>query len=194
MEDYAYILDYLPNGRPDDPSRREPVAYAIGEDQFVLFELIPKDEASLLMGDRVYIGKEQDEREKIDRVRGRIAFDDMTHNAQSEMHYVIEDIVKQNEEKFLHIYNEGGAISTRMHVLELLPGLGKKLMKAILEERKNGTFESFEDLDERVGPLHQPAKLIANRIEQEIKDPSEKYHLYVRPPANDDDRGHRRGR
>ncbi|MDX1611376.1 MAG: DUF655 domain-containing protein, partial [Candidatus Thermoplasmatota archaeon] len=177
MEEHAYILDYLPQGRPDQPSRREPVAYAIGEDQFVLFELIPKPGASLLVGDRVYIGKDQDEREKIDRVRGRIGYDEMTHNAQSEMSYVIEDIVKANEEKYLHIYNEGGAISTRMHVLELLPGLGKKLMNAILDERKKGTFSTFEELDERVGPLHQPAKLIANRIEVEIKDETQKYHL-----------------
>lgn len=189
MEEYAYILDYLPDGRPDQPSRREPVAYAIGADQFVLFELIPKAGASLLVGDRVYIGKEQDDREQIERVRGRVNFDEMTHNAQSEMHYVIEDIVKANEEKFLHIYNEGGAISTRMHVLELLPGLGKKLMKAILEERKKGDFESFADLDERVPALHQPARIIANRIETEIKDETQKYHLFVRPPARDDERG-----
>ncbi len=194
MEDYAYILDYLPSGRPDDPGKREPVAYAVGDQDFVLFELVPKAGENLLVGDRVYIGKEIDDREKIERVRGRIHYDDMTHNAQNELPYVLEELVEADEERFLHIYNEGGAISTRMHVLELLPGLGKKLMKAILDERKQGTFESFEDLDERIPALHQPAKLVAKRIELELQDEHEKYHLYARPPKDDDHGrgGHRR--
>lgn len=190
MEEHAYILDFLPNGRPDDPKRRGPLAYAIGEEHFVLFELIPKPGVSLLTGDRVYIGKETDEREHIDRVRGRISFEDMTHNAQSELPYIIEDIVKRNEEHFLHIYNEGGPISTRMHVLELLPGLGKKLMTAIVTERKKGKFASFEDLDTRVKALHQPEKLVAHRIEMEIRDPHQKYHLYVRPPSREGEGPH----
>ena len=189
MEEYAYILDYLPSGRPDDPKRRGPVAYAIGEEHFVLFELIPKETVSLLVGDKVYIGKETEQREHIERVRGRVAYGEMTHNAQSEMTYIIEKLVRDGEDRFLHIYNEGGPISTRMHVLELLPGLGKKLMTAILEERKKGPFKSFEELDERVKPLHQPDKLIAHRIEMEIREPNEKYHLYVRPPAREDEFG-----
>lgn len=188
MEDHAYILDYLPSGRPDERDRRGPVAYGVGEKDFVLFELIPKEGVNLLVGDRVYIGKDADEREKVDRVRGRVQFDEMTHNAQNELPYVLEDIVKADPERFLQVYNEGGPISTRMHSLELLPGLGKKLMKAILDERRQETFEDFEDLEERVPSLHQPSKIIAKRIEQEIRDETEKYHIYTRPPKRDDDR------
>ena len=33
-------------------------------------------------------------------------------------------------------FNNAPAISTRFHVLELLPGLGKKLMHEILDERR----------------------------------------------------------
>ena len=194
MEEYAYILDFLPSGRPDDPKARGPLAYALGAEHFVLFELVPRAGASLLVGDKVYIGKETDKRTHIDRVRRRVHYDDMTHNAQSEMTYIIEDIVRNDEEKYLHIYNEGGPISTRMHVLELLPGLGKKLMTAILDERKKGPFTSFADLDERVKPLHQPDKLVAHRIETEIKDEHQKYHLYVRPPSHEDEHhGHGHG-
>ena len=193
MEEFCYILDFLPNGRPDDPKKRGSLAYAIGESAFTLFELIPKGGVSMLVGDRVYVGREPEQRTHIDRVRGRVRYEEMTHNAQSEMHFVIEQIVKANEERFLHLYNEGGPISTRMHVLELLPGLGKKLMTAILQERKKGPFKSFQDLDERVKALHQPDKLIANRIEMEIKDPNQKYHLFVRPPARDDEYGGHHG-
>lgn len=188
MEDHAYILDYLPSGRPDERNRRGPIAYAVGAEEFVLFELIPQEGVNLLVGDRVYIGKDTDERDEIERVRGRVHYDDMTHNAQNELPYVLEDIVKSDPERFLNIYNEGGPISTRMHSLELLPGLGKKLMKAILEERRKEPFEDFEDLDERVPSLHQPEKIIAKRIEHEIMDETEKYHIYVRPPKREDDR------
>ncbi len=196
MEDHARVLDFLPQGRPDDPRRRtDPVAYAVGEKDFVLLTLAPKPDATLLVGDRVYVGKDQDKRENIDRVRGRVEHEDMTHAAQSELPYVLEDIVKDQEERFLEFYNEAGPVTTRMHMLELLPGLGKKLMWAIIEERKQGNFTSFEDMDERVSALHGPEKLIAHRIETEITDPTQKYHVFARPPKDEDEgRGRRRGR
>ena len=55
MEDYARILDYMPQGLPDDRKfKREPIAYALGEQQFKLFELVPKPDVSLAVGDKVY--------------------------------------------------------------------------------------------------------------------------------------------
>lgn len=192
MEDYARILDFLPRGRPDDPrGRTDPVAYAVGEKDFVLLELVPREDATLLVGDRVYLGNDG-EREHIDHVKGRVAHEDMTHAAQSELPYVLEDVVGDQEERFLEFFNEAGPVTTRMHMLELLPGLGKKLMWAILEERKKKTFESFEEMDERVKALHQPEKLLAHRIEAEITDPTQKYHIFARPLRQDDDRGRRR--
>ena len=37
-----------------------------------------------------------------------------------------------------------------MHMLELLPGVGKKHMWEIIEARKDKPFESFEDIKNRV--------------------------------------------
>ena len=43
LEDYVYVLDYLPKGRGDVPSyKRKPIVYGVGENQFTLLELIPK--------------------------------------------------------------------------------------------------------------------------------------------------------
>jgi putative nucleotide binding protein len=187
MEEYAHVLDFLPSGRPDERDRRGPLAYAVGEEDFVLLELVPEEGVNLLVGDRVYVGKDE-EREEIQRVRGRIDLDEMTHNAQNELSFVLEEIVESDPDRFLQVYNEGGPISTRMHSLELLPGLGKKLMKGVLDERRQETFEDFEDLEERVPSLHNPAEIIAKRIEKEIRDESEKYHIYARPPNSDDRR------
>jgi putative nucleotide binding protein len=185
VEDYAYVLDYLPRGRPDDPRRKDPVAYGVGEKNFVILELVPRPDAKLMVGDRVYLGREPDEkgRSPIDHVRGRVRFEDTTHAAQSELPFLVEKIVKAQEERFIKFFNEAGPVTTRMHMLELLPGLGKKLMWAIVEERKKGPFKGFADMDTRVKALHQPEKLIANRIASEITNPNEKYHLFVQPPA-----------
>lgn len=180
MEDYARILDYLPQGLHDQRLYRpEPLAYAIGEDQFKLFELVPKPHAALSVGDRVYIGKEPDLRQEILHVKRRVSFVDLTNAAQSELPFVISQIVKDHEERFVLFFNDAHAITTRFHMLELLPGLGKKTMWSVLEERKKGPFKSFVDLERRVPPVHHPDKLIVKRIEEELSDPGQKYHLFV---------------
>ena len=180
MEDYARLLDYLPQGLPDERSfKREPLAYAIGEDEYKLFELVPKPDATMTVGDRVYIGKEPEQRAHILHVKRRIGYNELTHAAMSELPFVISTMVKEKEEKFLRFFNEAEAISTRMHMLELLPGLGKKTMWSIIEERKKSKFTSFDDLAKRVPTIHHPEKLIAHRIENELADPTQKYHVFV---------------
>lgn len=180
MEDYAYLLDYLPQGRHEGGRfGREPIAYALGEDEFKLFELIPKEKATLTIGDRVYIGKEVEQRGQILHVKRRIGFDELTNAAQNELMFVIENIVKEKEEKFLTFFNHAQAITTRFHMLELLPGLGKKSMWSVIKERRRGEFTSYEDLVKRVGSIHHPVKLVSKRIHVELSDPDQKYHIFV---------------
>ncbi|HEX9906945.1 MAG TPA: DUF655 domain-containing protein [Thermoplasmata archaeon] len=180
MEDYARILDYLPQGLPDERSfKREPVAYALGEDQFKLFELVPKTGVNLTPGDRVYIGKDLDLRQEILHVKKRIGFGELTHGAQSELSSVIHMVIKDKEPRFVQFFNEAQAITSRFHMLELLPGLGKKTMWAIVEERKKGPFKDFAELHQRVQLAHQVDKLVAKRVEEELSHPDEKYRLFV---------------
>lgn len=180
MEDYARILDYLPQGHPERSRyRREPLAYGIGEDEFKLFELTPKPDATLTVGERVYIGKDPEKRDKILHVKRRVGYEELTAAAQSELPFVVEEIIREKEERYIRFYNEAQAITTRFHMLELLPGLGKKTMWAILEERKKGPFKSFSDMAKRVPAVHHPEKLIAKRIEIELADPGQKYHIFA---------------
>lgn len=180
MEDYARILDYLPQGLPDERKfKREPVAYALGEAQFKLFELVPRPDAKMTAGDRVYIGKDLDLRQEILHVKKRIGYDELTHAAQSELSSVIMAVIKANEPRFVQFFNEAQAITTRFHMLELLPGLGKKTMWGIIEERKRGPFKDLADLTTRVPLAHQLEKLVAKRIEEELSNPEQKYRLFV---------------
>jgi len=185
MEDYVYVLDYLPKGRGDlPPHKRHPTVYGIGENQFTLLDLVPKKGISFNTGERIYVGKDPNKREKISKIKGRIKFKDMTSTAHGEMLYVLIDIINDQEAKFIKFYNEAPAISTRFHVLELLPGLGKKMMHDILEERRKKPFESFKEMCDRIDFLRAPDKLIAKRIELELTDPDQKYRLFTRPPVS----------
>jgi putative nucleotide binding protein len=186
MEEYAIILDYLPIGyvKEELPSyKRKPIAQAMGKEEFILLELIPKEKVSLDIHEKVYIGSGK--RDKISRVNRRLSFDDLTPTAKVELNYVIQEIIKVKEDKFVEFFNEAGPITTRLHQLELLPGIGKKHMWDILKARKVKKFESFDDIKNRVPMLADPSKLILKRILLELeatkdKKGKRKYILFTR--------------
>ncbi len=180
MEDYAYVLDFMPYGHPDDKRpihKREPLAQIVGEKYFTLLEVSLKKGTSPLVMDRIYIGK--GERDIVHKIKRKLRYEDLTPAAKSELPYVIEHIVKENEARFVEFFNKADSITTRLHQLDLLPGVGKKTLWAILDERKKEPFKSFEDIAKRVKGLQHPEKLIVNRIIYELKNPRTKYKLFT---------------
>jgi putative nucleotide binding protein len=178
VEEYAYILDYLPQGTPSGNfGKKEPLCYAVGDEEFKLFELVPKK--GVVIGDRVYIGKDNAKRTAIDHVKRRINSTELSRAADAELEYAVDGIVIAHQDRFIKFYNEAEPISMRKHLLEELPGLGKKTMQAIIDERtRNGAFKDFADLSKRAG-VKTPEKLIAARILLEIRDPDRKRYLFV---------------
>ena len=85
------------------------------------------------------------------------------------MPYVVEEIVKNNEQRFIKFFNMAPPITNRLHSLELLPGIGKKHMWEIIEERQRQPFESFENLKHRVKGLPDPVKMITKRVLDELQ-------------------------
>lgn len=186
-EEYVRVLDVLPQGHPEDDRpayQKDPITQVVGEDGFVLLEVVPKEDANPKLAGRLYVGS--DERDVVDHVKRRVGYEDLTHTGQAELQGVVEDIVEDREDYFVKWFNQAQPISTRMHMLELLQGIGKKLQRSILDERRRGDFESFEDLEERVSGLHNPKRLVAKRIVQEIKDEDCKYYAFTRAPASRD--------
>ena len=180
LEDYAYVLDFMPYGHPDSKvpiHKREPLAQVIGEQYFTLLEVSIKRDKNPLIAERVYIGK--GERDVVNKIKRRLSYDDLTPTAKSELPYVIEKIVKEQEKRFVEFFNKSTPITTKLHQLELLPGIGKKLMWAILDERKKKPFESFKDIAKRVKGLAHPEKAIINRIIYELRNPKTKYKLFT---------------
>jgi hypothetical protein len=51
--------------------------------------------------------------------------------------------VKDREQDFVTFFNKALSITPKLHMLHLLPGIGKKLMWEILEERNKKPFAEF---------------------------------------------------
>jgi len=179
-EEHAYVLDYLPHGRPGARPgyRAGALVQLIGEDYFTLLEAVLKEGAALKSSDKVYVGK--DLRDKITYIIGRIGYDELTTNAKMELVTVLEKIVMNRQSWFINFFNTAQAITPRMHALELIPGIGKKYMWQILNERERSSFKSFDDLQQRAN-IPSPSKLIIKRILEELAGES-KYRLFTRAP------------
>jgi putative nucleotide binding protein len=90
---------------------------------------------------------------------------------------VIESVVGANEERFVKFFNTAGPITTRLHQLQILPGIGKKTMWEILEERKKKPFSSFNDLADRVR-IQDPKKIVVKRVLMELQG-EDKYQVFT---------------
>jgi putative nucleotide binding protein len=182
-EENAVVLDFLPNGYPFDkrPSHKKTaIVQAVGKNNFTLLELVPKKGVFVQPYEEVYIG--EGKREKIHHILGKLPIERLTATAKSELEFVVRDMVKANENRFVDFFNNAQPLTTRMHQLELLPGLGKKHMWEVLEARKAKPFESFSDLKKRVKLMPDPEKTIIRRILQEMQG-TEKHRLFVEKHA-----------
>ena len=175
----AIVLDYLPHGRTDDDRpgyQKPPIAFALGIAEFRLYELTLADDAEVRIGDRVSVDPPGEEIESA----AEVEYDDLSGGAQSEVEYAVEDVIEEEEGRFVDFYNEAQPITLRLHQLNLLPGIGKKLRNAILDERNRSPFESFEEIDERVTGLHDPKGVLADRILEELREEELKYRLFAK--------------
>lgn len=182
-EDHAIVLDFLSQGHPNDPRPihlREPIAQVIGDTFFTLLEAVPVEGAKLAPHERVFIGK--GEREKVDRVKRRIGYEELTAAAKAELPIAVERLIDEAPGRFIEFFNKAAPLTTRFHQLELIPGIGKKLMWDILGERKKAPFTDFEDLANRVRAFSHPKKMIAKRVIIELEG-ADKYRIFTRPPT-----------
>jgi putative nucleotide binding protein len=181
-EEYAYVLDFLPHGRPGiRPQGRAgyragALVQLVGEGFFTLLEALVKDGVMLKAHDHVYVGKEP--REEITYIIGRIGYEELTAAARMELPTVISRIVLSREKWFLNFFNTARAVTPRMHALELIPGIGKKYMWQVINERERRPFESYDDLQKRT-ELPNPVKLATKRVLEELSGDS-KYRLFTR--------------
>ena len=178
LEDFGYVLDFLPTGRPSE-RMRDPVAQLIGQKYFTLLEVTLKAGKTISIEQKVNIGK--DNRVEVDRIKARLDVGELTSTARSELMPVLHKAVVEREADFVSFFNKCGSVSIRLHQLELLPGIGKKHLEEILAEREKKPFASFADLQQRVPLLTDPVNIVVQRIYKELTG-IEKHYLFVKPP------------
>ncbi len=178
-EEKAIVLDFLPNGYPFDKTplhRKTAIVQALGKDHFTLLELVPKKGVFLQPLHEVYVGDQK--RDQIHHINGKLSLDKLTSTAREELEHVVKSLVIKEELRFVEFFNNAQPLSTRMHTIELLPGVGKKHMWEIVEERRGDPFKSFVDLKKRVKLMPDPEKAVIRRILKELEG-TEKHLLFV---------------
>ncbi len=165
-EEYACVLDYNVMDRSTTIKGREGIiVIAIGEDWLTLLEILGIPNTDFEIGEKIFIGKEG--RTKVLSVLGKMEYKKISDTAKHELPAIVENIVTTNEKRFVDYLNNARPLTPRVHAFELIPGIGKAYMKVMLEERDRQKFESYADLQERVG-LKNPIKHITERILDEI--------------------------
>jgi len=176
-EEYAYVLDFTPRGKSAIIREREgPVVQALGQERLTLLEILATNEADFFIGEKISIGKEN--RSKVVSVLGKLNYDELSNGSRNELQNVIEKMIVENEARYVEYFNELQPITPRLHSLELIPGIGKTFMRQIVNQRERKKFDNFADIEKRVG-IHDPAKLIAKRIVEELSGGS-RISIFVR--------------
>jgi len=176
-EEHAYVLDFNARGKSTTVRGREGIIVTtIGEERLTLLEILGVPNSSFEVGEKIFIGKEG--RTKVLSVLGKLEYEKISDSSKSELDSVVSKIVRDNEKKFVDYLNNAHPLTPRIHALELIPGIGKTYMKVMLEERDKKKFESFDELQERVG-LKDPIKHISQRILEEIRGEA-RMNLFVK--------------
>ena len=176
-EEHAYVLDSKLRARSTTVHGRTGIIIiAMGEERLTLLEILGVENSTFDVGERVYIGKEG--RTKVQSVLGKIDYAKISDSAKNELPEVVKLIVTKNEKKFVDYINNAEPLTPRIHALELIPGVGKTYLNVIIKEREKTPFESFVDIEKRVG-LKEPIKHVSQRIVEEISGET-RMNLFVK--------------
>ena len=174
-----YILDILQHGGIDKADHQwNPIAQILEGSKFQLYEIrLNKSKITdRHLQEKIIVSENQDIFERIQR---KITFLELTPTSSSTLDVVIGQYVNENEQRFIEFINKSGPITIKRHSLEVLPGIGKKLMWEIINNREKPPFKSFEDLHARV-PGFKPVETFRKRIIEEISDDELKHYLFVK--------------
>lgn len=162
-ETHAYVLDVKSRGRSTIYRSREGMMVtALGEQRFVLLEMLAKSGSVFEAGERIAVDG------RIQAVLGRLDYSRISDSAAREVPRAIQQIVECGESRFVAYVNAAGLVTTQAHAIGMLPGVGKSLLNTILEERRRCPFESYADIETRTG-WRFPAENLVQRIRDEME-------------------------
>ena len=176
----VYLLDILQHGGVDKARHSwDPIAQIISFPDFKMYEVtLNKNKITELKLEEKYpfdIGQDA----LFIKVNTLLEHDKLTPASARSLHSVIRFYVTAHEERFINFVNKVGPITIKRHYLEVLPGIGKKLMNEIIAQRTVKEFETYEEVHTRV-PGFKPIDVITKRIIEELENDDVKHRLFVR--------------
>ncbi len=165
-EEMVRVLDFRTRQRSMTVRGKKGIILTtIGESKFTLLEVLGNEGTSFEVGERIDVSKES--RSKIESVLGKLEYERIPSGAKESIPRIVREIVEDSEERFVMYINRAEPLTPRTHALEIIPGVGKKLLKTIIDERTRRPFESYEDVEERAG-LKDPITRVVQRVMDEI--------------------------
>ncbi|MCY0849182.1 DUF655 domain-containing protein [Sulfuracidifex metallicus] len=179
-DDIVYVLDYMREGNPLDRHKfhsNKPLIQAVGRDFFTLCEIVVQDTSK-----DIQLEQKIDLKEETGIMFDvNITYEDLTSVARDSLKRVLYTILTEKENEIIKFFNNAGPLTLKLHSLELIPSIGKKTLRMLLEERRKKPFENYKDLESRTS-IKDVKSLIVERIINEMKG-EEKYYLFVYPSA-----------
>lgn len=179
----SVVIDFYPQGKSLSHRRSEdynPLAVVVTVDRFEFFDIILIIESKVLVSDNLLLTPTN---KKILRVN-QLHFNQLSSSALKKLPVTIKNIVAKFESHYVTFLNQAHPLTTQMHQLQLLPGIGQKRLWSILEARKSKNFTSFSDFTGRTS-ISDPTSLFSNRILLELEG-SQKYYLFIKKPQQHD--------
>jgi putative nucleotide binding protein len=166
--------------RKDGHRQEAHIVYFLGINHFsllrIFFSLPP---ITIVMDREITISNIKDKILHIQRQR----FFQLSNWSKDRLIEIIKSTVEQKEEDLVKIFNTARTAAAGLHQLKLLPGLSAQKRFQIIEERKNNRFDSFSNVDERIGI--NSVEIIAARILQEVQGNRDYYLFSVPLPKRD---------
>ncbi|MFW9780420.1 MAG: DUF655 domain-containing protein [Candidatus Heimdallarchaeota archaeon] len=171
------IIDFYPHGKSLSRDRVEddnPLAVVITNRWFQFFDVVVTSNLRLKVSDHLILTTKN---KKIIYFQ-EMPFKQLSNSALAVLPKILYNIVSGSEPRFISFFNKAQPLTTQMHQLQLLPGIGQKRMWAILGARKNNSFTSFADFTNRTG-ISDPVSILVGRIFAELEN-KPKYRLFTK--------------
>lgn len=170
------VIDFYPQGktltrRPSEDYN--PQAVVVTVDNFQFFDVVLIVGLKLSINDSILLNTTNKNILRLNQIN----YSQLSYSAMEILPSIIDKIVHTFESRYVSFLNQAHPLTTQMHQLQLLPGIGQKRMWSILEARKKAPFTSFTDFTRRTG-ISDPMSLFSSRILLELES-SPKYFLFT---------------
>ena len=94
MEDYAWVIEYMPLGH-SEALRREAAVQLLGVRYFTLLEATIDPASNIVLGQKVCVGKEG--RKEVTHIKGRLNYSDLTNGAREflpDLRSLVDSLIK----------------------------------------------------------------------------------------------------